>query len=126
MNSIRRGVHRMHNRAKASASARKRILNPSMEGAGTRVFPPANPPLDKNIGVRLDKGEKVQGKPGFLRLKLQVNKGAEDPTLKKLANENSHRVLATIDVDTTQEPTEENLAKFFDDLEERLTEGDDE
>ncbi|KAM5468643.1 hypothetical protein MferCBS49748_003401 [Microsporum ferrugineum] len=116
----------MHNRAKTSASARKRILNPSKEGAGTRVFPPANASNDKKIGVRLDKGEMVQGKPGFLRLKLQANKGAEDPTLKKMADKNSHKVLATIDVDTTQDPTVENLAKFFDELEDHLTDVEDE
>ncbi|KAK2800298.1 hypothetical protein FQN51_006206 [Onygenales sp. PD_10] len=123
MNSICNGLKRMHNRAKTSLSARKRILNPSPEGSGSRVYPAQSSPTDKKIGVRLDRGERVHGKLNILRLKLQVNKGAEDPTLKKLADENSHKVWATIDVDTTQDPTEENLAKFFGDLEDHVKKG---
>lgn len=110
----------MYERAKGSKSAMKRILNPSTEGAGSRVFPPQNAPVDKKIGVRLDKGETVQGKPGVLRLKLQANKGADDPTLKKLADENSHKVWATVDIDTTQDVTEENLEKVFKDLTDNI------
>jgi hypothetical protein len=60
-----------------------------VDGGGGRVFPPQNAPVDKKIGLRLDKGEPVQGKSNVLRLKLQVNKGPDDPTLKKLADEDS-------------------------------------
>ncbi|EGD93511.1 hypothetical protein TESG_01055 [Trichophyton tonsurans CBS 112818] len=111
----------MYARASASVSARQRILNPFAEGAGSRVYPPTNSRLEKSIGLRLDKGEKVHNKPGFLRLKLQINKGADDPTLRKLANEDSHRVIATIDIDTNQEANEENLVKFFGDIEGNVT-----
>ncbi|EGE08399.1 hypothetical protein TEQG_07382 [Trichophyton equinum CBS 127.97] len=52
---------------------------------------------------------------------LQINKGADDPTLRKLANEDSHRVIATIDIDTNQEANEENLVKFFGDIEGNVT-----
>lgn len=97
----------------------RRILNPTEEGAGSRVFPAKGSQAEKKIGLRLDKGEKVHDKPNFLRLKLQVNKGAEDPALKKMADKNSHAVIATVDVDTTQEVTEENLRKVFDHLAEK-------
>lgn len=46
----------------------------------------------------------------------------DDPTLRKVANEDSHRVIAAIDIDTNQETNEENLAKFFGDLEGRSCE----
>lgn len=95
-------------------------MRPEAAYSHRKTVPPQNGPIDKKIGVRIDKGEPVNGKPGFLRLKLQVNKGADDPTLKKLADENWHKVWATVDVDTNQEATEENLGKIFQELEDNI------
>ena len=34
-----------------SQSAMRRILNPSIEGAGSRVYPPQNPKKDEDYGI---------------------------------------------------------------------------
>ncbi|OAL66006.1 hypothetical protein A7C99_3109 [Trichophyton rubrum] len=68
--AIRRGLQKIFERAEKSQSALKRILNPSTDGAGTRVFPPQNPNLDRQIGLRIDKGELVHGKPNTIKLKV--------------------------------------------------------
>ncbi|KAI9732228.1 MAG: hypothetical protein M1835_003503, partial [Candelina submexicana] len=58
---------------------------------GTRAAPVQAGNNDKKIGGRIDYGEKVvkDGKE-YQRLKYQVKKGAEVPTLKALANLDSH------------------------------------
>ncbi|KAK2802836.1 hypothetical protein FQN50_007242 [Emmonsiellopsis sp. PD_5] len=99
-----------------SQSAMRRVLNPSMEGAGSRVYPPQVPKKDAEYGVRVDRGEKVQNKPNFLRLKLQLNSNATNKTIRELARQNPHRVYATVDVDVTQTLSAENLKTMEDDL----------
>jgi hypothetical protein len=47
-----------------------------------------------------------------VRLKLQASSNAESKTIKDLAKKDPHAVLATVDVDTTQEATEDNLLKL--------------
>lgn len=66
---------------------------------GTRAAPTQAGNNDANIGLRLDYGErfKKDGKT-YRRVNLQVNKGAENPTLKALANKNSHEVWSHADV----------------------------
>ncbi|KAI1947734.1 hypothetical protein LOZ12_003656 [Ophidiomyces ophidiicola] len=114
--AIKAGVQLMFIRAQSSPAAIKRILNPSLEGAGTRVYPPQTAPLDKQIGVRLDKGERVHGKENVIKMKLQVNKNADNPTLKNMANKDPHAVVSEVEIDVTQDPTVENLRKVFDNL----------
>lgn len=66
---------------------------------GTRAAPTQAGDNDKSIGLRLDFGEPYprEGKE-YRRVNLQVNKGAADPTLKSLANKNSHQVHASAEI----------------------------
>ncbi|GIK02123.1 hypothetical protein Aspvir_006166 [Aspergillus viridinutans] len=118
--AVKRGLQKIFERAEKSQSALKRILNPSADGAGTRVFPPQNPNSDRQIGLRIDKGEPVQGKANVLKLKLQVNKNADDPTLKKMADQNSHAVVSEAEVNVAQEPNVENLKSLFSNFEKNI------
>lgn len=83
-----------------------------MENAGTRVFPPGTTKNNQHYGIRIGRGEPVQGKPDTLRLKLQINSNAESKTLGELARKDSHKVVSMADIDTKQEVTEENLDKI--------------
>ena len=67
--------------------------------AGTRAAPTQSGPNDLKIGSRLDNGEKIvkDGKE-HKRYKWQVNKNAENATLRELANKNSHKVWAEADI----------------------------
>ncbi|PGH34066.1 hypothetical protein GX50_03122 [[Emmonsia] crescens] len=103
-----------------SQSAMRRVLNPSMEGAGSRVYPPQVPKKDADYGIRVDRGEKVHDKPNVLRLKLQLNSNATNKTIRELAKQDPHRVFATVDVDVTQEPTADNLKKIEAELVKQL------
>lgn len=108
-NAIKRALDVMFNDIAKSKNALKRILNPSLEGAGSRIYPPKGPRKDEKYGIRIDKGEPVHGQPNVLRLKLQANSNAENRTIRDLARKDSHAELATADIDVSQEPTEENL-----------------
>lgn len=65
---------------------------------GTRAAPTQAGNNDANIGLRLDYGE-IFNRDGkmYQRVNLQVNKGAENPTLKALGK-NSHEVWSHADV----------------------------
>lgn len=119
--AVKRAFDELIDKAKPRLSAIKRILNPSLDGAGQRIFPARNSKTDKQIGVRIDKGEPVRGQENVLRLKLQVNKDAEDKTLKEMAAKDSHKVYATVDIDVTQEPTVENLENFRKAMSEKIS-----
>lgn len=56
----------------------------------------------------------------ILRLKLQANKDAEDKTLKDMTAKDSHLVYATLDINVTQDPTEENLEIFRKAISEKI------
>ena len=60
---------------------------------GTRAAPTQLSTNDKKIGSRLDNGEKIikSGKE-YKRYKFQINNGADNSTLKQLANKDSHKV----------------------------------
>jgi hypothetical protein len=80
------------------------------------VYPARNQKNDAKYGIRIDKGEAVHGQPHVGRLKLQASSNADSKTIKDLAKKDPHAVLATVDVDTTQEATEDNLEKLKDDM----------
>lgn len=119
-NSVKKAVKGLFKEIGRTQSNLKRVLNMSEGGAGQRVFPPKTKKNDGNFCVRLDKGEAVKGKPGFIRLKLQANSNANDKTIREMAQKDSHHVLASVDVDTKQEATEENANKIRDELLESL------
>ncbi|KAH9212238.1 hypothetical protein DL95DRAFT_509343 [Leptodontidium sp. 2 PMI_412] len=88
---------------------------------GTRAAPAQSGNNDKDIGSRLDNGESFtkDGKQ-YKRYNFQVNKGADDKTLKKLANQNSHKVWAQADVPIGEGDAMTTVEKLFDDLEKDL------
>lgn len=78
---------------------------------GKRVIPA--PTHDKAIGVRIDRGVQVGNK---IKIYLQPNKDAANPTIKALANKNSHQNLAEAWVDVTKPITNETVDEVMDDL----------
>ena len=110
-NTLRKAIQTLFKDVAKSESTMKRLLNPTMEGAGSRVFPARTAKNDQHYGIRIDKGEPVKDKPNTIRLHLQINSNAESSTLRDMANEDSHKVVSVADIDTTQEVTEENLEK---------------
>ncbi|KAJ5086508.1 hypothetical protein NUU61_007815 [Penicillium alfredii] len=91
--------------------------------AGTRAAPSQSGPNDTKIGSRLDNGEKIvkEGKD-YKRYKWQLNKNADNATLKELANKDSHKVWAEADVSVTTDASAAKAAveKLFEDLEKDL------
>ncbi|KAG5302381.1 hypothetical protein I7I50_03322 [Histoplasma capsulatum G186AR] len=115
--ALKRGVRELENWVKGSVSRATRLARG--EGtAGTRAAPTQTATNDSQIGVRLDNAEKItrNGKE-YKRYKLQANKNAANPTIRELANKNSHRVFAEADVplDGTI-PTDQKITALFQDL----------
>ncbi|KAL8990507.1 MAG: hypothetical protein Q9177_000858 [Variospora cf. flavescens] len=113
-NAIKAAVKELFADISKSQSGLKRVLNPGVDGAGSRIFPSKTAKNDSKYGIRIDKGEPVDGKPNVIRLKLQLNSNATNKTIRDLAKKDSHKVVATVDVDTSQEANEENLEKVED------------
>jgi len=120
---IRESIKRLRGWVMGSESRMKKIVRG--EGApGTRAAPTQSGNNDKKIGLRLDHGDIVvkDGKK-FRRYKLQINKGAENPTLKALADKDSHRVWSHADIpidDTDKTEPGKLLETFFEDLETNI------
>ncbi|SMR54654.1 unnamed protein product [Zymoseptoria tritici ST99CH_1A5] len=92
---------------------------------GQRAAPAQTGKHDAQIGVRLDYGDKFErdGKE-YRRFKLQPNKQAANPTLKAMAAENSHQILAEADLQINPPPTDPKQAfnGLIEDLEQDLEE----
>ncbi|KAI4177414.1 MAG: hypothetical protein LQ343_000395 [Gyalolechia ehrenbergii] len=113
--AIAEAVDMMFNKLAAMTSGPKRVLNvnPSATNAGRRVAPAGSSKTDQKTGVRLDQGMPVQGKLGTVAFNLQVNRYAENASLKEFGQKRgTHAVVASVEVDTTQEPSKENLEKL--------------
>lgn len=54
------------------------------------------------------------------RLEFQVNRNTENTTLKSAAAKDSHKVYATVDVDTDGAATAENAKKLFEELKKNV------
>ncbi len=85
-------------KASMSKSAVKTLL--SGDGVpGTRAAPTRSGNNDAKAGGRLDHGENyTKGNQTVHRVKYQLNKDAENTTLKKLAAQDSHKVWSYADV----------------------------
>ncbi|RAQ44156.1 hypothetical protein AFGD_012536 [Aspergillus flavus] len=86
---------------------------------GTRAAPAQAGPNDSKIGSRLDNGEKlVKDGKEYKRYKWQVNKNANNATLKELANKDSHKVWAEADIPITSDASAAKAAveELFEDL----------
>jgi len=88
---------------------------------GTRAAPAQAGTNDKKIGSRLDNGETVvkSGKE-YKRYKFQINKGADNSTLKQLANKDSHKVWSQADIPIGEGSPEEIVEQLFEGLEANL------
>jgi hypothetical protein len=111
-NSIKKAIEHLFDDVARNKSAMKKLLNPSVGGAGSRVIPARNEKNDVKYGIRIDKGEPVAGKANILRLHLQINSNAQSKTLRDLAKKDPHKVIAIADVDTSQEVDQKNLDKI--------------
>lgn len=94
------------------------------EGKGTpgsRAAPTQAGTNDKKIGSRLDAGKNIikNGKP-YKLYDFQINKGADDPTLKHLANKDSHKVWSQAEISIGEGSPEESVAQLFESLEANL------
>lgn len=93
--------------------------------AGTRAAPSQSGSNDSTIGSRLDNGEKIvkDGKE-YKRYKWQINKNAENATLKELANKDSHKVWSEADILITSGASSAKGAveQLFDDLKNNMKE----
>lgn len=85
--------------------------------AGFRAAPTRSGNNDQKIGSRLDYGEKFlkDGKT-YQRLNWQLNKDAENSTLKKLAQQDSHYVWSTADVEVVENPSEDQAKTATEDV----------
>lgn len=115
-NAVKTALAELFADVSKSKSGLQRLLKPSVDGAGSRVFPSKTAKNDGRYGVRIDKGEPVNGKQDTIRLKLQINSNATNKTLRDLAKKDSHKVIATADVDSSQEASQENLEKVKQDF----------
>ena len=91
--------------------------------AGARAAPTQSGTNDSTIGGRIDYGETFtnDGKQ-YRRFKFQVNKGADNPTLKQYANQDSHRVWAQADLEIGGGTESELAERLFADLKSDLEE----
>lgn len=91
--------------------------------AGTRAAPSQSGSNDSKIGSRLDNGETFtkDGKE-YKRYKWQINKNAENATLKDIASKDSHKVWAEADIPITSDNSKAKatVSQLFDDLEESM------
>ncbi|KAK5116751.1 hypothetical protein LTR62_007425 [Meristemomyces frigidus] len=88
---------------------------------GTRAAPTQAGNNDKRIEVRLDNADTIiQDGKKFKRYKFQVNKGADNPTLKTFADKNSHEVWSHADMSCNDGDSESAIINLFEDLEKNL------
>ena len=93
--------------------------------AGQRFAPKQSGNNDAKFGCRLDNGEVfIKDAKQYMRYKFQLNKNAENKTLKEHASKDSHKVWAQVDVEVKENPTQEEsesaVNEAFDIIEEQL------
>lgn len=93
-----------------SAPSRKQGLFSKAAEAGTRAVPARGGKHDKQVGGRIDHGDKHwEGGKLFRRLKFQLNKNADDKSVRELAKQ-SHKIWAEVDVQIDPPPDDEDRA----------------
>lgn len=111
-------LQRLKNWVFARKSQRAKIAR-GQGVSGTRAAPASAGPNDSQIGSRLDHGEKVvkDGKE-YRRYNWQINKNAANPTLKKLANKDSHKKWTSADVPLGADESDQDeiVGQLFNDL----------
>ena len=113
--AMKDGLRKLQQYVTSSKSRLRKIVN-GQGDAGTRAVPAQTGKNDADIGLRLDYGDKFtrNGKE-YRRCKLQVNKQADNPTLKALAAKDSHKVWAEADIQihTVPDNAEQVAEGFF-------------
>lgn len=75
---------------------------------GDRLWPSRTSENDKKSNLRADKGPEIDGK---VKVVIQANKNAEDPSVKAFAAKDSHRTVAEFTID----PKNPDIAKAKED-----------
>ncbi|DAA72767.1 TPA_exp: Uncharacterized protein A8136_5436 [Trichophyton benhamiae CBS 112371] len=89
--------------------------------AGTRAAPTQSGTNDEKMGGRLDFGERFE-KDGkvYCRFNFQLNKNAENKTLRDLARDNTHKKWSSAEIEISENPTEdearEKATQLFDSI----------
>ncbi|KAK2855627.1 hypothetical protein FQN49_005007 [Arthroderma sp. PD_2] len=89
--------------------------------AGSRAAPTQAGTNDEKMGGRVDFGERFErnGKI-YCRYTFQLNKNAENKTLRTLAQQDTHRKWSHGEIEVTENPTEdqakEKTLELFDDI----------
>ena len=116
MGAISDAINALRKRTHLVSSTKKKLLRPAVcdaSAAGKRVIPAQS--HDQKIGVRIDRGEQVGNR---IKIYLQPNKNASNPTIKALAAKNSHQNLAEAWIDTTKPINDDTVDEVFNALEE--------
>lgn len=106
-----------------STPARMVKLVQGLGKLGERAMPPRTTVNDANIGCRLDFGPTIKkGEKEYKKYYLQLNKNASDPSLRKLAEKDSHKVWSEAEVEIKPNPTPEEAKAAFEDVCKQLEE----
>jgi len=119
-NAVKECLKKIFDESVKSQSAMNRILKPSMDGAGTRMFPPRTAKNDEKFCFRIDKGEPIHGKPNMIRAHVQSNGNSDRKTIKEMAEKDPHAKISHTDIDTCQEATPDALVHVFKQFSENI------
>jgi len=136
-NLLVKNVRKMKDASKGNMRSIYRKMVGGNGTLGARLLPTQSGNNDAKIGGRVDNGERItQDSQPYKLYKYQLNKNAEDPSLRKLANQNPHKVYVTVKVPIVPEALngtpegdkklEEIGAKFWEDLEKGAEENGEE
>ncbi|KAA1480141.1 hypothetical protein DENSPDRAFT_910253 [Dentipellis sp. KUC8613] len=88
---------------------------------GDRAWPVRHDRTDKQIGIRLDFGKMFSEKGTQYRwIHVQANKGADQSTLRAIAQKNPHRILGSVQLDVKAPIAQEELLQEVRDILEAL------
>lgn len=117
MSSAKRTALRMLKDWVKGSSGRMAKLVKGNGDLGTRAAPTRSGNNDKKIGGRLDFGPKIiKDGQDYQKIYFQLNKDAEDSTIKKLADKNSHQVWSEADIPIKEQPSNEEATEIIDDV----------
>ncbi|GIK00799.1 hypothetical protein Aspvir_004828 [Aspergillus viridinutans] len=121
--TIKRALRSLFAEAKKSETAMKKILNPPQDDsfAGSRIYPARHKKKDEDFGIRIDRGPSVKDKPNMVNINLQINSNAGKKSLQQLVKKHgSHKKFVTVQVDSQQEVTAENMDKLQEKIESEI------
>lgn len=95
MNAIKEAMQNCKNAIMSRKSSIDKFAK-TVGTPGTRAGPTKTSKDDAKNGVRFDYGETFKASNGkaYQNINLQLNKGAENPTLARLERENKHKIWA--------------------------------